>query len=99
MRVVSKKIRSAARGQYCTLRLSECNFNDETTVLAHLPNGFKGMGMKGFDTVAVFACSNCHDAIDGRTNNAGPVDWRDVTRALAETHSVLIQLKIIEVKA
>lgn len=99
MRVVSKKIRNAARGQSCTLRLSECNFNPETTVLAHLPNGFKGMGMKGLDTVAVFACSSCHGHIDARTSNTGPVDWRDVTRALAETHAVLIQLKIIEVKA
>lgn len=99
MRVVSKKIRNAARGQSCTLRLSECNFNPETTVLAHLPNGFKGMGMKGLDTVGVFACSSCHDAIDGRVHNTGPIDWRDITRALAETHEVLIQMKIIEVKA
>lgn len=99
MRVVSKKIRNAARDQYCTLRLSECNFNTETTVLAHLPSGTKGMGMKGFDTIAVFACSNCHDSIDSRTSNTGPIDWRDVTRALAETHAVLIQLNILEVKA
>lgn len=99
MRVVSKKIRNAARGQSCTLRLSECNFNPETTVLAHLPNGFKGMGMKGLDTVAVFACSSCHDEIDGRVHNVGPIDWRDVTRALAETHAILISLRIVEVKA
>lgn len=99
MRVVSKKIRNAARGQNCTLRLSECNFNPETTVLAHLPNGFKGMGMKGLDTVAVFACSSCHDEIDGRVHNVGPIDWRDVTRALAETHAILISLGIVEVKA
>lgn len=99
MRVVSKKIRNAARDQNCTLRLSECNFNPETTVLAHLPNGFKGMSIKGFDTVAVFACSSCHDAIDSRTHNAGPIDWRDITRALAETHAFLISSRIIEVKA
>lgn len=99
MRVVSKKIRNAARGQSCTLRLSECNFNPETTVLAHLPNGFKGMGMKGLDTVAVFACSSCHDAIDGRVHNTGPVDWRDITRALAETHAILIDAGIVEVKS
>lgn len=98
MRVVSKKIRNAARGQNCTLRLSECNFNPETTVLAHLPSGTKGVGMKGFDTVAVFACSSCHDAIDGRARNTGPIDWRDITRALAETHEVLISKGIVEVK-
>lgn len=99
MRVVSKKIRNAARDQCCTLRLSECNFNPETTVLAHLPSGTKGMGMKGFDTIAVFACSSCHDAIDSRTHNAGPIDWRDITRALAETHAILIGAGIVEVKA
>ena len=99
MRVVSKKIRNAARGQSCTLRLSDCNFNPETTVLAHLPNGFKGMGMKGLDSVAVFACSSCHDAIDGRVHNTGPIDWRDITRALAETHAILIDAGIVEVKS
>ena len=98
MRVVSKKIRNAARGQNCTLRLSECNFNPETTVLAHLPNGFKGMSMKGLDTVAVFACSDCHDKIDSRTRSSYPIDWRDVTRALAETHEILIDMGIVEVK-
>lgn len=98
MRVVSKKIRNAARGQSCTLRLSDCNFNSETTVLAHLPNGFKGMGMKGLDSVGVFACSRCHDAIDGRVHNTGPIDWRDITRALAETHAILIGAGIMEVK-
>lgn len=99
MRVVSKKIRNAARGQSCTLRLSECNFNSETTVLAHLPNGFKGMGMKGLDTVAVFSCSSCHDHLDSRRGNASPIDWRDITRALAETHAILIDAGIVEVKS
>ncbi len=54
MKVVSKKVRESARGQDCTVRLiGICNFNPETTVLAHLPCGQKGMGMKGFDTVAI----------------------------------------------
>lgn len=97
MRVVSKKLRDAARNQHCTLRLDCCNRNPETTILAHLPSGTKGMGLKGFDTVAVFACFSCHDAIDGR-GKASEFTWRDITRALAETHEVLISKGIVEVK-
>ena len=84
MRIVSQKLRDSARGRDCTLRLpGVCNFNPETTVLAHLPCGQKGMGMKGPDLIAVFACSSCHDLVDGRT--AGEVAAADLLRALAET--------------
>lgn len=98
MRVVSKKLRDAARNQHCTLRLDCCNRNPETTILAHLPSGTKGMGLKGFDTVAVFACSDCHDQIDGRSNKFEQIEWQDITRAIAETHEVLISKGIVEVK-
>jgi hypothetical protein len=54
------------------------------------------MGMKGFDTVAVYACSACHDVIDGRAN--GDVDWYDMPRAIAETHEALIRAGILTVK-
>ncbi|QQE90463.1 nuclease domain-containing protein [Azotobacter chroococcum] len=97
MRIVSKKLRDSARGQECTVRLPGiCNWNPETTVLAHLPCGQKGIGLKGFDTVAVYACSSCHDAIDGRS--AGEIDWRDMFRAVAETHQVLIRAGILKIK-
>lgn len=52
--------------------------------------------MKGFDTVAVYACSACHDVIDGRA--AGEVDWSDMPRAIAETHEGLIRAGILTVK-
>lgn len=97
MRIVSKKVRDSARGQDCTVRIpGACNFNPETTVLAHLPCGQKGMGMKGFDTVAVYACSACHDVLDGRRK--GEVDWSDMLRAIAETHEALIRAGILTVK-
>ena len=41
-----------------------CNFNPETTVLAHLNGG--GMGMKQPDIFGAFCCSSCHDILDGR---------------------------------
>jgi len=42
-----------------------CNFDNETTVLAHVGRR-RGIGKKCHDTFAVYACSACHDAIDGR---------------------------------
>lgn len=97
MRVSSEKLRATADGQECTVRMPGiCNHNPETTVLTHLPCGQKGMGMKGFDTVAVYACCACHDVIDGRA--AGEIDWQDVLRAIAETHEALIRAGILTVK-
>jgi len=63
---ISQKLRDSARGQRCTLRLGGvCNHDQATTVLAHLPT-HKSAASKGDDWHAVFACSACHDAIDGR---------------------------------
>jgi hypothetical protein len=42
-----------------------CNFNPETTVLAHLPSGAKGK--KNSDLQGAWCCSNCHDEVDRRT--------------------------------
>lgn len=61
------KLRASAKGEQCSLRLICCNGNPETTVLAHIRIGHFGMGCKPPDTFAVYACSGCHDAIDGRT--------------------------------
>ncbi|WP_289281545.1 MULTISPECIES: DUF1364 domain-containing protein [unclassified Methylophaga] len=59
-------MRKSARGQECQVRLiGICNFNPETTVLAHLGGG--GIGMKKNDIHGAFCCSACHDALDGRT--------------------------------
>lgn len=82
------KIRQSAQGEMCTVRMGCCNSNPETTVLAHLPCKHSGMGMKSPDSIAVFACSNCHDVMDGRAK--GEIDWKDILRALAETHARLI---------
>lgn len=98
MIVKSQKIRAFARGRDCTLRLPGCNHDPGTTVLAHLPCGHGGMGMKSPDTVAVLACSCCHDLIDGRRKPAGFVlEIRDVLRALAETHVQMIDAGLLVV--
>jgi hypothetical protein len=64
------KLRKAARGRECMVRLpSVCNHDPETTVLAHVRlAGISGMGMKADDLLGAWACSSCHDAIDRRAH-------------------------------
>lgn len=69
MGVIIPKLRQSARNQPCTLNLPSCNHDPATTVLAHLPSPVKGMGNKGDDWHAVFACSNCHHDLDNRVWN------------------------------
>lgn len=79
------KLRTAAKGQPCTLRLPCCNNNPETTSLCHIRAfGWAGTAEKPMDFLAVFACSDCHDALD-RRRNGELWGWDDVTRALGET--------------
>lgn len=60
------KITESARGEDCTLRLDYiCNFDPDTTVFAH--TGRFGTAKRNHDEVGCYACSDCHDAIDGRT--------------------------------
>jgi len=64
------KITASAKGENCTIRLSiVCNHNPETVVFAHI-NGIRfghGIGIKNNDILGAYACSDCHDAVDGRT--------------------------------
>lgn len=60
-----------ARGMDCQVRLPDiCNFNTETTVLAHYRlAGTCGTGIKPPDLLGAWCCSSCHDVIDGRNRN------------------------------
>lgn len=62
------KITKAARGRECQVRITDhCNGNPETVVLAHYRMiGTSGTGIKPNDLQGAWACSGCHDAIDGR---------------------------------
>jgi len=66
-------LRKEAKGRGCMVRLPGiCNFNSETVVLCHIRlNGISGMGMKSPDLIGAWACSACHDEIDGRTHKSG----------------------------
>ena len=61
------KITKSARGEDCTLLLGNCSGN-ETVVLCHVGKN-RGMAIKCGDHFAVYACSICHDVIDGRFNS------------------------------
>lgn len=63
------KITESARNENCTVRIpGYCNRNNETTIFAHLSGiRFKhGVGHKVSDYHGAYACSECHNAIDGR---------------------------------
>ena len=65
-----------------------CNFNAETTVLAHVRRGHvAGRGQKPPDLCGIHACSNCHDALDGRAGDR-PSDT-DVLEGLNRTLAIV----------
>ena len=80
-------LRSLAKGQPCQVRLyGICNFNPDTTVLCHLRRGgIAGVGQKPPDLCGVWACSACHDAIDGRTSAGAKRHDSDVLDGLCRT--------------
>jgi hypothetical protein len=97
----SKKLRNSARGQDCLVRIPGiCNFNPETTILAHVGSG-AGMGQKTDDIEATFCCSACHAAIDGQTKT----EWtNDDLRLMAKegaerTRKYWLQVGLIKVAA
>ena len=96
----SNKLRNSARGQECQVKvLDVCNYNPETTILAHLNfNGGK-MGGKEHDMSAAYACSECHDFIDRRKYADHPEQlYRDryMARALANTHILMFDNGVLK---
>lgn len=63
----SKKLRDGAKGEQCTVQLHPyCNMDPSTTVFAHANCEDKGIGFKSPDWWGAYACSDCHDVLDGR---------------------------------
>lgn len=62
-----KAVMEAARDEACTVNIAGvCNHNPQTTVAAHLPDGSGGSSRLAGPLSIAFACSDCHDVIDGR---------------------------------
>ena len=101
MAIRSKKLRDSARGEECTLRLTgTCNHNPETVVLCHVGK-IRGMAFKCNDSFAIYACSACHSAIDGRakySHELNPNLSEDVLRALELTQNRLIEKGLMVIK-
>lgn len=83
MSIRQTKLTKAARGRDCQVRVpSVCNGDPETTVLAHYRlAGTSGMGCKPNDFQGAWACSACHDYVDGRRGSRR-ADDRLVARQL-----------------
>ena len=70
-----------------------CNFNAETTILAHIRRGsVAGVGAKPPDTCAVWACSACHDVIDGRRKYSTAIPLSELSRE--ELEELVLQLSV-----
>lgn len=83
MSIRQTKLTKAARDRDCQVRVpGVCNGNPETTVLAHYRlAGTSGMGCKPNDFQGAWACSACHDYVDGRRGSRR-ADDRLVARQL-----------------
>jgi hypothetical protein len=95
------KLTESARGETCTVRLpSVCNHNPETVVLAHI-SGVRfghGMGKKTSDIHGAYACSACHDVLDGRTYTNISKDFRKMAHleGVIETQMRMIEKGLIK---
>jgi len=96
----TSKIRQSAKGEQCTVGVPHiCNGDEGTVVLAHL-NG-AGMGRKNPDYQAAYACSDCHEWLDGGfVRYDGTRDERDLLhyRAVMRTQERLIEKELITVR-
>lgn len=100
-KIISKHIRESARGEACTLNIAGvCNYNNETTVLAHLPDESNGMGTKSTDLSACHACSACHSLIDSPGDIRLTSEEREwyMRRAMVRTWSRLVEKGIVTIK-
>ena len=62
-----KDIMDAAKGEQCTLQIAGvCNYDSETVVACHLPDGSGGSNRLAGALSIAFGCSSCHAVLDGR---------------------------------
>ena len=96
----SNAIRRSAQGKPCTLNIAHvCNYNHETTVFSHfrLP-GMAGGSLKPSDVLGAYACSACHDVIDGRKKSKLSEEdkYFYMMRGLVRTHESMYADGIIK---
>jgi Protein of unknown function (DUF1364) len=96
-------LRKLARGKPCQIRSAVCNYDPETTVLAHYRLiGISGAGLKSPDVMGAWACSQCHALVDGqgKSFHEGGLskDARDLLllEGVMRTQNELIKLGILK---
>lgn len=95
---MATKLRNAARGKPCQLRIPlVCNGDPETVVLAHVRRGgVAGIGQKPNDLIAIHACDACHSAMDRRTGiDAVPDSY--ILEALCRTLDAVVREGLVRV--
>ncbi len=97
------KITESARGQSCQVRIiGVCNANPETVVFAHIKlKGAHGIACKPQDLFGTYACSACHDVIDGRVPRPKSMSFDELRvyalEGMARTHGELLARGLINV--
>ena len=90
---MGKRIMDSAQLQPCSLRLYGCENDMSTVVFAHAPSVDKGTGIKTPNFFGAFACTHCHDVIDGRKDSPFMMEkekWESWVRGIYETQKSLI---------
>jgi len=84
-------LRQYAAGKPCMIRKENvCDGRTDTTVLAHFRmSGISGMGIKGPDLLAAWACANCHAWVDTHKDAYTQLDFakgvlRTINRLIEE---------------
>lgn len=93
------KLTRAAKGRECQVRIpGVCNGNPETTVLAHYRlSGTCGIGTKPNDLQDAWACSACHDVIDGRSGAVSRDEARQLhAEGVMRTQDLLVREGLVK---
>jgi len=92
-----KKIMDAAKGEACTLNIvGVCNYDIETTVASHLPDGSGGSNKLTGPLSIAFGCSSCHAVLDGRENVSLEDREFYMRRGMMRTMTRLVEMGILK---
>lgn len=87
-----QKLRAAAEGKECMVRLDGCG-HDYGVVLAHFRMaGTCGVGMKPHDFQGAWACFECHRKVDGPDRNKYQLDF---AQGVMRTQEALIRAGMV----
>jgi hypothetical protein len=91
-RIKSKALTDSARGKSCTLRLRDCEPNDETVCFCHVRIN-SGTGTKPPDFFGFYGCRACH-----RKQEIGFAPHYEILRAVLETQTIMASEGLLTVK-